>query len=157
MAVAAALLCGCQKMNDLESRMKVAENDISTLKSDVAKLNAAVEKNYSITGMTETAEGYTITLSNGTTITLKNGKDGTSGEAVIKIGYVSPVTGPLSHFSVGMDNTIKNVEAKMNEKGYDIGGVHYSVKIIKGDSESDPVKAAEVAKKLVQSDGCQIL
>ena len=79
------------------------------------------------------------------------------GEAVIKIGYVSPVTGPLSHFSVGMDNTIKNVEAKMNEKGYDIGGVHYSVKIIKGDSESDPVKAAEVAKKLVQSDGCQIL
>lgn len=79
------------------------------------------------------------------------------GEGVIKIGYVSPVTGPLSHFSVGMDNTIKNVEAKMNEKGYDIGGVHYSVKIIKGDSESDPVKAAEVAKKLVQSDGCQIL
>ena len=42
------------------------------------------------------------------------------GEGVIKIGYVSPVTGPLSHFSVGMDNTIKNVEAKMNETGYDI-------------------------------------
>ena len=79
------------------------------------------------------------------------------GDGVIKIGYVSPVTGPLSHFSVGMDNTIKNVEAKMNEKGYDIGGKHYTVKIVKGDSESDPVKAAEVATKLVQSDGCSIL
>lgn len=76
---------------------------------------------------------------------------------VIKIGYVSPITGPLSHFSVGMDNTIKNVLAAMNEKGYDIGGQHYTVEIIKGDSESDPVKAAEVAKKLVQNDGCQIL
>ena len=79
------------------------------------------------------------------------------GDGVIKIGYVSPVTGPLSHFSVGMDNTIKNVEAKMNEKGYDIGGKHYTVKIVKGDSESDPVKAAEVETKLVQSDGCSIL
>ncbi len=78
-------------------------------------------------------------------------------DGVIKIGYVSPVTGPLSHFSVGMDNTIKNVEAKMNETGYDIGGKHYTIEIVKGDSESDPVKAAEVATKLVQSDGCDIL
>ncbi|MBR3245558.1 MAG: ABC transporter substrate-binding protein [Parasporobacterium sp.] len=79
------------------------------------------------------------------------------GDGVIKIGYVSPITGPLSHFSVGMDNTIKNVQAKMNEKGYDIDGKHYTVEIVKGDTESDPVKAAEVATKLVQSDGCQIL
>ena len=68
LALAAALLCGCQKINDLESRMKTAEADISTLKSDVAKLVAAVEKNYSITGVNETAEGYTITLLNGSII-----------------------------------------------------------------------------------------
>ncbi len=79
------------------------------------------------------------------------------GDAVIKIGYVSPITGPMSHFSVGMDRTIQNVVAKMNETGYDIGGTHYTIEVIKGDSESDPVKAAEVATKLVQSDGCQIL
>lgn len=84
LALAAALLCGCQKINDLESRMKTAEADISTLKSDVAKLVAAVEKNYSITGVNETAEGYTITLSNGTSINLKNGSDGKDGDAVLK-------------------------------------------------------------------------
>lgn len=86
-----------------------------------------------------------------------SGGGASTGSNVIKIGYVSPITGPLSHFSVGMDRTIENVVAAMNEKGYDIGGVHYTVEVIKGDSESDPVKAAEVATKLVQNDGCQIL
>ena len=84
LAFAAALFCGCQKINDLESRMKVAETDISALKSDVAKLVAAVEKNYSITGWNETADGYTITLSDGSTINLKNGSDGKDGDAVLK-------------------------------------------------------------------------
>ena len=77
---AAALLCGCQKINDLESRMKAAESDISALKSDVAKLQAAVEGNYAISGMQQTADGYVITLTNGTTINLKNGKDGLDGK-----------------------------------------------------------------------------
>ena len=80
LAFAALLACGCQKMNDLESRMKVAENDISALKSDVARLNAAVEKNYSITSWNTTADGYSLTLSDGTVINLKNGKDGVDGE-----------------------------------------------------------------------------
>lgn len=84
LAFAAALLCGCQKINDLESRMKVAETDISVLKSDVAKLMAAVDKKYTITDFNETATGYTITLSDGSTISLKNGADGKDGDAILK-------------------------------------------------------------------------
>lgn len=84
LAFAAALLCGCQKINDLESRMKVAETDISALKSDVAKLMAAVDKKYTITDFNETATGYTITLSDGSTISLKNGADGKDGDAILK-------------------------------------------------------------------------
>lgn len=80
LALAAAMLCGCQKINDLESRMKTAESDISMLKSDLAKLQAAVDGHYSISGMQQTADGYTITLTNGTTINLKNGKDGNDGQ-----------------------------------------------------------------------------
>lgn len=76
LAFFAALACGCQKMNDLESRIKVAENDVAALKSDVAKLIAASEKNYSITGWNETDEGVTISLSNGSTINLKKGGSG---------------------------------------------------------------------------------
>ena len=84
LAFAAALLCGCQKINDLEFRMKVAETDISALKSDVAKLMAAVDKKYTITDFNETAAGYTITLSDGSTISLKNGADGKDGDAILK-------------------------------------------------------------------------
>ena len=84
LAFAAALLCGCQKINDLESRMKVAETDISALKSDVAKLMAAVDKKYTITDFNETATGYSITLSDGSTISLKNGADGKDGDAILK-------------------------------------------------------------------------
>ena len=84
LAFAAALLYGCQKINDLESRMKVAETDISALKSDVAKLMAAVDKKYTITDFNETATGYTITLSDGSTISLKNGADGKDGDAILK-------------------------------------------------------------------------
>ena len=84
LAFAAALLCGCQKINDLETRMKVAETDISALKSDVAKLMAAVDKKYTITDFNETATGYTITLSDGSTISLKNGADGKDGDAILK-------------------------------------------------------------------------
>ena len=80
LALAVAVVCGCQKINDLESRMKAAESDISALKSDVAKLQAAVDGKYSISAMQETADGYAITLTNGTTINLRNGKDGQDGQ-----------------------------------------------------------------------------
>jgi len=73
LALAAAVLCGCQKINDLESRMKVAETDISSLKSDVASLRAAVENHYSISAIQQTSDGYILTLSNGSSITLNNG------------------------------------------------------------------------------------
>ena len=82
---------------------------------------------------------------------------GEASEGVIKIGYVGPVTGPMAHFCVGIKRTIENCVTKMNETGYDIGGENYKIEVVIGDSESDPIKAAEVATKLVQSDGCQIL
>ena len=115
LAFAAALLCGCQKINDLESRMKVAETDISALKSDVAKLVAAVEKNYSITGWNETAEGVTINLSDGSTITLKNGKD---GDAVLKsissengVVVITLVDGSVYNLPLAEDYPLKAVKS----------------------------------------------
>ena len=115
LAFAAALLCGCQKINDLESRMKVAETDISSLKSDVAKLVAAVEKNSSITGWNETAEGVTINLSDGSTITLKNGKD---GDAVLKsissengVVVITLVDGSVYNLPLAEDYPLKAVKS----------------------------------------------
>lgn len=121
LAFAAALLCGCQKINDLESRMKTAESDISSLKSDVAKLIAAVENNYSISAVNETADGYAITLSNGTTINLKNGKDGvngTDGDAFFKsvtsengVVVITLVDGTVYRLPLADDYPLKAVKS----------------------------------------------
>lgn len=80
LAFAALLACGCQKINDLESRMNTAETNIQNLQSDVAKLQAAVDAKYAVTSFTETEEGYVLTLSDGSTITLRHGKDGKPGD-----------------------------------------------------------------------------
>ena len=124
MAFAAALLCGCQKMNDLESRMKTAETDIASLKSDVARLVAAVDNCYTISSITETTEGYTITLSNGSTISLKNGnngtdgKDGKDGDAFFKsvvsedgVVVITLVDGSVYRLALAEDYPLKSVKS----------------------------------------------
>ena len=165
----ALLLCGCQKMNDLESRMKVVENDISTLKSDVAKLNAAVEKNYSITGMTETADGYTVTLSNGNTINLKNGKDGTSGEAVVKsvtssdgVVVITLIDGAVYKLPLADDYPLKAVKSLTYIPAYSDGmaAVNYTKR---EDAEIDlkymirPASASTALMKGMESGALDIL
>lgn len=80
MAFAALLACGCQKINDLESRMNTAETNIQSLQSDLAKLQAAVDAKYAVTSFKETEDGFALTLTDGTTINLRNGKDGAPGE-----------------------------------------------------------------------------
>lgn len=119
--VIAAVLCGCQKINDLESRMRTAESDISMLKSDVAKLQAAVEGRFSISGMQQTAEGYIITLTDGTTITLKDGadgKNGTDGDAFFKsvtsedgVVVITLVDGTVYRIPLAEDYPLKAVKS----------------------------------------------
>lgn len=113
LAFFAALACGCQKMNDLESRIKVAENDVAALKSDVAKLIAASEKNYSITGWNETDEGVTISLSNGSTINLKKGGSGeiksiTSSDGMVVITLAD---GTVCRLPLAEDYPLKAVKS----------------------------------------------
>jgi len=169
LALAAALLCGCQKVNDLESRMKVAESDISSLKSDVAKLNAAVENNYSITGWNETADGYTITLSNGTTINLKNGKDGTSGEAVLKsvtssdgVVVITLVDGTVYRLPLAEDYPLKAVKSLTYIPAYSDGTATVSYSKPE-DAEIDlkymirPVSASAALMKGIESEALNIL
>lgn len=79
MAFVAALVCGCQKINDLDSRMNSAESDIAALKSDIAKLQAAVDAKITVTSYKATADGYALSMSDGSTINLINGKDGKNG------------------------------------------------------------------------------
>jgi len=74
----------------------------------------------------------------------------------LKIGYVSPLTGPAAGFGEG-DPWILAQARKALKKGITVGGKHYSVQVINKDSQSNPTRCAQVANELIHSDNVDIL
>jgi branched-chain amino acid transport system substrate-binding protein len=70
------------------------------------------------------------------------------GTKSIKLGYVSPQTGPLAAFAEPDDFIISNFMRSM-KGGLTVGNTTYPVEVIVKDSQSDPNRAAEVAKELI--------
>ncbi|MGH9089578.1 MAG: ABC transporter substrate-binding protein [Acidimicrobiales bacterium] len=74
----------------------------------------------------------------------------TGGE--IKIGYITPKTGPLAPFSQSDSYILTKIRASAAFKnGITVGGKRYSVKIIEMDSQSTSNRAAQVTQQLAQS------
>ncbi len=69
----------------------------------------------------------------------------------IKLGYVSPQTGPLAPFGEADNFVVSNFVERFGG-GVDIGGESYPVEVIVKDSQSNPNRAAEVAKELIVDD-----
>ena len=73
----------------------------------------------------------------------------------IKIGFISPVSGPLAAFGQGDAFVLKQVRAVLS-KGYKIGETTYAVDILDRDTQSDPSRAAQLAKDLITSAGVHL-
>jgi branched-chain amino acid transport system substrate-binding protein len=71
--------------------------------------------------------------------------------AALKIGYVTPATGPLAGFSEADAFNIDLLKG-MTRDGLTIGGKTYPVEILVRDSQSNPNRAAQVAKDLIVQD-----
>jgi len=69
----------------------------------------------------------------------------------IKIGYVSPQTGPLAPFGEA-DKWVIDQMANAFKGGLTIGGKKYDVQILLKDSQSTPNRAGEVANDLILKD-----
>ena len=77
-----------EKVNDLDRRVTNIESTLSQLNRDIVNLQVLLQAKtggVSITGVNQTADGYTVTFSDGQTITLRHGKDGVTPE--IRNGY----------------------------------------------------------------------
>lgn len=74
----------------------------------------------------------------------------------IKIGYVSPTTGPFSAFGEADAYAVGTITTAL-AGGIDVGGTLHPVQIITKDSQSDPNRAAEVAGDLILTDGVDII
>ena len=75
---------------------------------------------------------------------------------VIKIGHVSPKTGPLAGFGEA-DNFILEQVRGILSKGLVNGGKTYKVEIISKDSQSNASRASEVASELILGDKVNLI
>ena len=74
----------------------------------------------------------------------------------IKIGYVTPQTGPLAGFGE-VDNFVLQGINTAFKGGITIGGVSHPVEILVKDSQSNPNRAAEVAAELILKNGIDLM
>ncbi len=68
----------------------------------------------------------------------------------IKIGYISPITGPAAGFGEP-DAYVIGLAKKALQSGLSIGGTNYSVQIINRDGQSTPSVGSQQASDLIQS------
>ena len=74
----------------------------------------------------------------------------------IKLGYVSPLTGPLAAFAEA-DNFILANFKEATKAGIKMGSATVPVEIVVKDSQSNPNRAAEVAKDLIVQDKIDLM
>ncbi len=75
---------------------------------------------------------------------------------VIKIGHVSPRTGPIAPFGEADPYILEQIQ-KLFEKGLVNGGRTYPVQIISKDSQSSTSRASEVAAELILRDKVDLI
>ena len=74
----------------------------------------------------------------------------------VKVGFISPRSGPLAGFGEG-DPYVIGLVRKVLANGFTIGGKTYAVEIIDKDAQSDPARAGQLAKQLITSDAIDFM
>lgn len=79
-----------------------------------------------------------------------------ASDPVIKIGHVSPRTGPIAGFAEADEYVLKGIQAALNG-GVENNGKRFNIEIISKDSQSNPNRAAEVAADLILGEEVDII
>jgi len=79
-----------------------------------------------------------------------------AADPVIKIGHVSPRTGPLAGFAEADDYVLEGIR-KALAGGIENNGKSYQIEILSKDSQSNPNRAAEVASELILGEEVDII
>ncbi len=74
----------------------------------------------------------------------------------LKVGFVSPRTGPLGGFGE-CDPYVVGLARKSLARGFQSGGRTYAVEIFDRDTQSDPARAGQIAKELINSNGIDLM
>ncbi|TPK98446.1 ABC transporter substrate-binding protein [Mesorhizobium sp. B2-4-12] len=74
----------------------------------------------------------------------------------LKVGFVSPRTGPLAGFGQ-TDGYVLDLARKALAGGLEIGGKKYSIEILDQDTQSDPSRAGQLAKDLINNQAIDLM
>ncbi len=79
------------------------------------------------------------------------------GTATLKIGFVSPQTGPLAGFGEADNFVIDEMKKYFAANPIKAGDTTYTVEIVVKDAQSDSKRAGEVAAELINTDGVDLV
>lgn len=79
-----------------------------------------------------------------------------AADPVLKVGFISPLTGPLAGFGES-DPYVLGLVRKALAGGLTVGGKKYAVEIIAKDTQSDPVRSGQLAKELINRDKVDLM
>lgn len=74
----------------------------------------------------------------------------------LKIGFISPVSGPLAGFGETDGYVLEKAREALVD-GITVDGKAYAVEILDRDTQSDPSRAGQLARELINSDGIDIM
>ena len=78
-----------------------------------------------------------------------------SGDS-LKVGFISPRTGPLAGFGQ-TDGYVLDLARKALADGIELGGKKFSVEILDQDTQSDPSRAGQLAKDLINNQAIDMM
>ncbi|TGQ79784.1 ABC transporter substrate-binding protein [Mesorhizobium sp. M8A.F.Ca.ET.207.01.1.1] len=95
-------------------------------------------------------------MAGGAALALGGGKAFAQAENTLKVGFVSPRTGPLGGFGE-TDGYVLDLARKALAGGIELGGKKYSVEILDQDTQSDPSRAGQLAKDLINNQAIDLM
>lgn len=88
---------------------------------------------------------------------IADSSDGEGDRGTVKIGYVTPRTGPLAPFGEADTFAVNQMTRYFQRNPIRIGATTYDVEILVKDSGSDPTKAGQAAAELIRSDRVDLI
>ena len=82
-------------------------------------------------------------------VSLFMGASALAQDAVVKIGHVGPISGPIGHLGKDNENGARLAIEELNAKGVTIGGKKIKLELVAEDDGADPKQGTAVAQKLV--------
>ncbi|KAA3448691.1 ABC transporter substrate-binding protein [Mesorhizobium sp. SARCC-RB16n] len=95
-------------------------------------------------------------IAGGTALALGGNRAFAQAADTLKVGFVSPRTGPLGGFGE-TDGYVLDLARKALAGGIELGGKKYSVEILDQDTQSDPSRAGQLAKDLINNQAIDLM